>query len=358
MSKNGKAKFNAKVKKAKTQSAKQAMQDQADYEAAKRIVVDSTEAIYASAVKPTEDSVIFKGMNIDIADALSLRADSMIEFPLRDLYLEVPTKSGKKLKIHWRPINNDTRRKAIKTYLTHENRSPFFCPNVRVMNFSLDCIAAEVYYEYDGAYGVSFAIINPKEKTVDPHYNVLFGIKGHEPKKLTPGCDLIGIMSQSVVELSRKYPARYTAFVEVTKNVGNICKATQYLVGRFIAGEEIPKLPGLGMEKPESTHRNPTDSKPAKSKPKEPEKHVAYIYYDVEAGDMVISNSSRHYTAKWWIVRGHQRHLANGNVTQVTPHIKGDREDPDAQKALQEILSGIERIKYYQLIARRVIESK
>lgn len=358
MSKNGKTKFNAKVKKAKTQSAKRAMQEQADYEAAKRIIVDGTEALYAGSIKPTEDSVIFKGMNIDIADALSLRADSMIEFPLRDLYLQIPTKSGKKLKIHWRPINNDMRRKAIKAYLTRENHDIFSCRTLRVVNFTLDCIAAEVYYEYDGAYGVSFAIINPKEKTVDPHYDVLFGIKGYEPKKLTPGCDLIGIVSQSVVELSRKHPARYEAFVEVTANISNICKATQYLVSRFIAGEEIPKLPGLGLEKPESAHHNPTDSKPAKSKPKEPEKHVAYIYYDVEAGDIIVSDSSRHYTAKWWIVRGHQRHLPSGDVVQVTPYIKGDREDPDAQKALREILSGIERIKYYQLIARRVLESK
>ncbi|MDO4730276.1 MAG: hypothetical protein Q4A96_03730 [Candidatus Saccharibacteria bacterium] len=352
MSKNGKTKFNAKVKKAKTQSAKRAMQEQADYEAAKRIVVDDTEALYAGSVKPTEDSVIFKGMNIDIAEALILRADSMIEFPLRDLYLEVPTKNGKKLKIHWKPLNNDMRRKAIKTYLTHENHNLF----VRVINFSLDCIVAEVYYEYDNIYGISFAIINPKEKTFNPPYEKVFGIKGYGPKKLTPGCDLIGIVSQSAADIGCKNRARYEEFKDVAENVGIICKATQYLVSRFIAGEEIPKLPGLGLEKSASAHRNPTDSKPVKSKPKEPEKHVAYIYYDVEAGDIVISNSSRHYTAKWWIVRGHQRHLSSGDVVQVTPYIKGDREDPDAQKALQEILSGIERIKYYQLIARRVLE--
>lgn len=358
MSKNGKTKFNAKVKKAKTQSAKRAMQEQADYEAAKRIVVDDTEALYAGCVKPTEDSVIFKGMNIDIAEALILRADSMIEFPLRDLYLEIPTKNGKKLKIHWKPINNDMRRKAIKTYLTHTNRDPFFRQNVRVMNFSLDCIAAEVYYEYDSIYGISFAIINPKEKTFNPPYEKVFGIKGYEPKKLTPGCDFIGIVSQSAADIGHKNRARYEEFKDVVANVSIICKAAQYLVSRFIAGEEIPKLPGLGLEKSESTRRNPTNSKPAKSKPKEPEKHVAYIYYDVEAGDIVISNSSRHYTAKWWIVRGHQRHLPSGDVVQVTPYIKGDREDPDAQKALREILSGIERIKYYQLIARRVLESK
>lgn len=96
MSKNGKSKFNAKVKKAKTQSAKRAIQEQADYEAAKRIVVDDTEALYAGSVRPTEDSVIFKGMNIDIAEALILRADSIIEFPLRDLYLEIPAKKRQK----------------------------------------------------------------------------------------------------------------------------------------------------------------------------------------------------------------------------------------------------------------------
>ncbi len=358
MSKNGKTKFNAKVKKAKSQSAKRAMQEQADYEAAKRIVVDDTEALYAGSVKPTEDSVIFKGMNIDIAEALILRADSIIEFPLRDLYLEIPAKNGKKLKIHWKPINNDMRRKAIKTYLTHVNRDSFFSQNVRVMNFSLDCIAAEVYYEYDNIYGLSFAIINPKERTINPPYEEVFGVKGYKPKKLTPGCDFIGFVSQSAADIGYKNRARYEEFRDVTRNVGIICKATQYLVSRFIAGEEIPKLPGLGLEKPECTHRNSTDSKPAKSKPKEPEKHVAYIYYDVEAGDIVISNSSRHYAAKWWIVRGHQRHLSSGDVVQVTPYIKGDREDPDAQKALREILSGIERIKYYQLIARRVLESK
>lgn len=358
MSKNGKTKFNAKVKKAKTQSAKRAMQEQADYEAAKRIVVDGTEALYAGSVKPTEDSVIFKGMNIDIAEALILRADNMIEFPLRDLYLEIPTKNGKKLKIHWKPINNDVRRKAIKTYLTLGNRNPFLSHNVSVMNFSLDCIAAEVYYEYDNIYGISFAIINPKERTFNPPYVKVFDIKGYKPKKLTPGCDLVGIVSRSAADIGCRNRARYEEFKDVAENVGIICKAAQYLVSRFIAGEEIPKLPGLGLEKSESTHRNPTNGKPAKSKPKEPEKHVAYIYYDAEAGDIVISNSSRHYTAKWWIVRGHQRHLQSGNVVQVTPYIKGDREDPDAQKALREILSGIERIKYYQLIARRVLESK
>ncbi len=355
MSKNGKAKFNAKLKKAKAEAAKKQAESRNSFEIAKRIVAEESENLYPTAVKPTEESVIFRGMTLEVTDALIAQADEMVDFPLADFYLEVPTKRGKRLKIHWKPVGSN-RRGAIRTYLMGQHKDIYEYFNkttLHVCSFPEENVIAEIWHEYDGIYGVSFAVINRNEKEITIPTAKSLGADTHHSTVLTPGCDVFSILSESAVEAHAKHHAKYEEYMEAISNIGATCKVAQFLVSKFLSGEEIPSIPGLIMpEREPATTTNPKHSSSPKSK-KEPEKHIAYIYYDAEAGDVIISNSSRHYEAKWWIVRTHKRHLPSGKITTIPPYIKGDRDDPDAQKALAEVLSGIERIKYYQLIARR-----
>lgn len=333
MSKNSRTKSLAKIKKAKADAQKRQAQKQFELEQAKKRIITESDTLYAKQLPPTKDTVIFKGMTIPIADALTSQAALLTSFPLGDFYTEIPIREGKTLKLHWRPFESEERKKAARTYCLGAKHDAANNCDIHVSNFPLEAMIGEIYHEYDRTFGVSFVIFD---------------------KEIMTG-NTIGIMSTSAIDLYNRDRLRFEDFMHVSNHLEHFSFAIQYLVNAYMTGEEIPSFPELKASKDPASDSRPSSPtrKSAKPQPKDPQECVAYIRYDVEDGEITISNSSRQYEMSWWIVSGHKRHYKTGKISDVQPYIKGDKEHPDAQRALQEFKDGMQRIKYYHLIARR-----
>ena len=351
MSKNSMSKSQAKIKKAKADAQKRQAQKQLEakqeqkrleaeqaqkkleIEKAKKRIFSESENLYEHQLPPTKNTVIFKGMTIPIADALASQALSHVSFPLEDFYAEIPIRDGKTLKLHWRPFENEERKKAARTYIMNAKYDQADHRHVRCNDFPLEAMVGEIYHEYDSVPCVSFVVFD----------------------KNTFSGNTIGILSSALVDLYNEDRARYDEHIHVSNYIELFSFAIQYLVNAYMTGEEIPSFPELKTSKEPASDSRPSSStrKSTKPQPKDPQECVAYIRYDVEDGEITISNSSRQYEMSWWIVSGHKRHYKTGKVSDVQPYIKGDKENPDAQRALQEFKDGMQRIKYYHLIARR-----
>ena len=333
MSKNSRTKSQAKIKKAKADAQKRQAQKQLEHERAKKRIISESDALYEKQLPPTKDTVIFKGMTIPIADALTSQTAQLASFPLGDFYTEIPIREGKTLKLHWRPFESEERKKAARAYLLGAKRDAANDCDIYVSNFPLEAMIGEIYHEYNGVFGVSFVIFD---------------------KEIMAG-NTFGVISTGAIDLHNRDRLRFEGFMYVSNNLEHFSFAIQYLVNAYLTGEEIPSFPELKASKDPASDSGPSSPtrKPAKPQPKDPQECVAYIRYDVENGEITISNSSRHYEMSWWIVSGHKRHYKTGKISDVQPYIKGDKENPDAQRALQEFKDGMQRIKYYHLIARR-----
>lgn len=351
MSKNSRTKSQAKIKKAKADTQKRQAQKQLEakqeqrrleaeqarkkleIEKAKKRIFSESENLYEHQLPPTKNTVIFKGMTIPIADALTNQAASLTSFPLEDFYAEIPIRDGKALKLHWRPFENEERKKAARTYIMSAAYDQANHRRVHFYDFPLEAMIGEIYHEYDSVPCVSFVIFD----------------------KNTMSGNTIGILSSALVDLYNKDKTRYDEHMHISNHLEHFSFAIQYLVNAYLTGEEIPSFPELKASKDPASDSRPSSPtrKPAKPQAKDPQECVAYIRYDVENGEITISNSSRQYEMSWWIVSGHKRHYKTGKISDVQPYIKGDKENPDAQRALQEFKDGMQRIKYYHLIARR-----
>lgn len=351
MSKNSSVKFKAKQKKQAARNARREQKIENAINDAKIQITYYPGTLIEEKCAPDKDSVIFKGMTKEIVDLLNYNSSEITSFPLQDFYTEVKTKDGSILKLRWVPFECPIDRFAIYHYCRRncqifiEESSESLGKGIdhnAVLNevfgfdkFSPDSFVATVYISYKDVYSMGYVMSDFKSKSI---YLGMHHISYYQYKKTNP-------------ELFDKY---YYAM----DDIGKIILTIQKIVALYLNGEELPKLPisidssAKPRPKPnldDTRHNNPT---PRPEKPSEPS-CVAYIRYDAIGGKVSISNSSREYSMKWWIVSGHPRHYKNGKVSKIPPYIKGDKDDPDAQRALEEFKKGFNRIKYYHLVARK-----
>lgn len=351
MSKNSSVKFKAKQKKQAARNARreQKIKDSVDDAMMQLLYYPGT--LIDEKCMPDKNTIIFKGLTEEIVDLLAYKSSEITSFPLEDFYTEIKANNGSVFKLHWVPFESPVDRfsvyhfcrKNCQLYIQEEAefRKAKIDQNWTLNEvfgfdkFSPDSLLATVYISYEDIYSIGFVMSDLKSRT---SYLGMYHISYYKYKETNP-------------ELFDKY-------CYAMDNIGKSLLTIQKIVTLYLNGEELPKLPILidDSAKPrpkpdldDTRHHNPT---PKPEKPSEPS-CVAYIRYDAIGGKVSISNSSREYSMKWWIVSGHPRHYKNGKVSKIPPYIKGDKDDPDAQRALEEFKNGFNRIKYYHLVARK-----
>ena len=284
-------------------------------------------------IAPSKNTVIFKGMTLEIADRYSRTYHHDLQFPLEDLYAEVKTDLGT-LKIHWKPFDMPASRKAVRDYLNNsglKTKSPL----------KPEHILSTVYASVDGIYYIGNVIradISPEITassiiaTVTESYSKMVTECNSTPKEIAK-------------------IARRNKIDDIFSMIEPITYTIQTFVSLFLNDDPIPDL-GLDLsksEKAETSHsmsRTPKDSAPSNT-------HTASVYFDAETGKLVVGGGGKNYHMKWWIVSGHKRHMADGRIVNVQPYIKGDKTDPDAIKALDIFISAQKRVKCFKLVPKR-----
>ena len=284
-------------------------------------------------IAPSKNTVIFKGMTLEIADRYSRTYHHDLQFPLEDLYAEVKTDLGT-LKIHWKPFDMPASRKAVRDYLNNsglKTKSPL----------KPEHILSTVYASVDGIYYIGNVIradISPEITassiiaTVTESYSKMVAECNSAPKEIAK-------------------IARRNKIDDIFSMIEPITYTIQTFVSLFLNDDPIPDL-GLDLsksEKAETSHsisRTPKDSAPSNT-------HTASVYFDAETGKLVVGGGGKNYHMKWWIVSGHKRHMADGRIVNVQPYIKGDKTDPDAIKALDIFISAQKRVKCFKLVPKR-----
>lgn len=344
-------------KKYKEKQKKQAERSKRHGEKIEKAVKDAYEqllyypgTLIEEKCSPDKNTVIFKGMTEQIARFLIKDDNDVVDFPLTDFYAEVPIPNSGILKIRWTPFNPEFDKFSVYQ-LARDNykqllREKFNGLSEKLLNASLnetigfgnlsaDCVLSTIYVSFEDVYSISFLITDGKTTSL---YHDSWHI--------------------SCLSLEETNPELFEKCSHYLGEGGRYAFAIQYIVSMYLNGEEIPKLPVniSGNRKPNPKPLpNDSSSNSRPHKPAEPTEPncVAYIRYDALTGKVSISNSSREYSMKWWIVSGHRRHYADGRVVEIQPYIKGDKDDPQAQRALEEFKNGFRRIKYYHLVARK-----
>lgn len=369
MSKNSMSKTKARQKKKALRKAQSLQKKEKRLDDALMQIVYYPGSLIEEKCTPGKDTIVFKGMTTQIArsfkeymseewedestipdsETISSLESFQSPFPLNDFYAEIQTDTGSKLRMRWAPFEAPVSSADCLLlcrecyYATFKDEAIKRNANVNVRaevnrisgldKIQADDAYATIYMEYKGIYTIGYLFLNADSMT-----HII------RPKHI------------SQFELESKNVDLFKEYTKVAESLQTCAFAIQYIVKRYLNGIELPKLPisGEGKAEPEpkaQAKKHETESHSAKT-PTEP-KCIAYIRYDASDGKISISNSSREYSMKWWIVSGHRRHYSNGKIVEIPPYIKGDKNDPDAKRALSEFKSGFNRIKYYHLIARK-----
>lgn len=322
----------------------------------------------AGYIEPDDDTVIFKGLSTKILDELktTVTSNDYSFTALQNFYTEFKNEKGKTVKVRYMkpmaPYSPSDLLILMKDIYKARNQ---YSNEASVDTLEMlkkcdeDSFLATFFIEYDDEITMGYIMTDHEGAIQGIIVDTADVVKSVEAETIATNKYKRSQKEQDRIELS-KIHAKNALFEAMCILGLYAIYSVQYIICCYLKGEKLPKLdiPEPNSDPTSKTSR-PSRTPSAQKDPagKDPNNCVAYIYYDAKDGSVTIGGN-RNYSMRWWIVRGHQRHLQSGDVVQVTPYIKGDREDPDAQKALREILSGIERIKYYQLIARRVLESK
>ena len=349
MSQNSKKKSAAKRKHSVAAQNKRENERVKAFARNEDLLVNLPKSYFEELLAPSKDCVIFKGLTQNIADKLlvAFREDSensgftedFVKFdslPLSNFYAEIPLNNHQTVKIHWMPYTSPISKKEFHAYMkrkqTYDLKSRERIPTVDRVDFIEDEIYATIVIEYRGLYFYSHFFYSPRLRRMNA----------------------AGIYSNYMIDVFHNNRQAFDDYMANCRTFEYYILVIQHLVRIYLEGEEIPKIASKIIDgrhddgNTDNRHRETTPAKPSK----DPTECIAYIHLDAGNGKLTISDSSRAYSMKWWIVSGHLRHYANGKVIEIPPYIKGDKDDPDAQKALAEFVEGFKRVKYYHLIAR------
>lgn len=353
--------FNSKIRKSNERNK---AREQKVHQIEKAFLSESHDDL-KKYLAPTKDTVFFKGLNTNVIDALHMtEGDKLVldvahRCTLRDFYTEIPTPEGI-IKVHYMPAIAPCKPNDLLLYL----KQLFRCRQRegKNVNFVLetlqDCdensIIATSIIEFDDLIAISYTLSSPSHVSLTVSVDTIDIINQNKAEK-----EAFGEFQQSQDMQSQinwlKIKERNQRFTAMRVYAMNGIVAVQRLVYCYLEGIELPKV-GVTEHTPVPKPRKTSVSKPQTRKenppqPKDPQKCVAYIYYDTNDGKMSIGGD-RKYTMKWWIVGGHKRHYTSGKVSDIPPYIKGDKEDPDAQRALQVFIDCHKRIQCYKLVVR------
>jgi len=333
------------------------------------------DSIIAEKLKPTASTVIFKGMSLELANLINQEKDvSKLVFPLNDFYAEIKEPEGHILKIHYVPFEGPASRTDIFHYCRQLMGGIKFAANDNVFatdadvksqvadgtrTLTPDVLIATVYLEYRGDYSLCFMWHNPECQ--------ISCAQGVVSETMGGVCMDLQRLSKEIIKKERagvEDPAIRCEFLaaKIRLDTINYAKsfvatcvcAIQSAVETYLTGGTLPKLDVKPKKKPEKPNSIPTPRKvPSQPTAKNPSECIAYIHYESESGSLTINKSTKNYSMKWWIVSGHPRHYANGHVVDIQPYIKGEKDDPEAQKALEVFKGGYQKIRTFQMKAKR-----
>ena len=313
-------------------------------------------------LKPTKDTIVFKGMNCKIANAFfsaKPETEGTVRLCVGDFYLKTTTENGTPVEI-----------RLLPSFPSFDDSD--FMPAVRAalrrkVGDNKKTIIVEIADKKIEILG--YIIV----KYLDHYTTSICASLGDDEFYF---CDIDNYDSYDLAKRQNRLYTRFFQgpnrssvgeFYQVHNTTTEIADATtdaywglsaaMHIVWLYLNGEEIPSL-ALDSARitpkddfhPESCgyHEAKIENK---SENKAAENAVAYIYFDAIDGTLTISGNHK-YHLKWWIVRGHDRHYASGKISTVEPYIKGDKDDPDAQRALEVFKESKKRIRCFKLIAR------
>ena len=371
----------SKTKTTQQKHAKEAARKQAKLEERKKACQRAEKAlsalpdsVIAEKIKPTASTVIFKGMTAELAEMIDREKDIMkLVFPLNDFYAEIKEPLGHTLKIHYVPFESPASRGDTFHYcrylmgvkMSRNDTIVKIDVGDQIMSSARDItpddLIATIYLEYEGNYSLCFVWHNP--------YSEVCCAQGVVSETVGQLCRSLQEMSKELVRkekagiedpvLCDKFLAAHTRLEVINhqKNVviDYVC-AIQSVVETYLTGGTLPKLDVQPKKKPVNPKPKPSPAphkEPKEPSAKDPAECIAYIHYETESGTLVINKSTKNYSMKWWIVSGHSRHYKSGRVTEIEPYIKGDKDSPEAQKALEVFKGGYQKIRTFQMRAKR-----
>lgn len=314
----------------------------------------------AGYMKPDENAVIFKGLNMKVLEELKpvLVANAYDHTALSNFYTEFKNDKGKTVKVRFAnpmaPCSPSDLLLFIKDFYKDRRRGGWDVEDT--LEILSDCdensFLATFFIEYEGLitmgytvgtkHGIVHSILVDTANVLDSLKAEATAHSKHQKSK----------KEQDKVELDRIH-AKNTLFEAMCVLGLYSIYAIQYIVCCYLEGKKLPKL-AIGSDSvttpktPRSSHASSAQKGPAD---KDPNNCVAYIYYDCKDGSVSISGS-RNYSMRWWIVSGHKRHYLSGKIVDIPPYIKGDKDDPDAQRALKVFTETHQRIQCYKLVRR------
>ena len=224
------------------------------------------------------------------------------------------------LRIHWMPYDADVPKKAMRDYFMSKNIINLADNgNRNIHSFAPSDIVGTIYVGIGNIYSVGY-VIRIEE-------------------------------TSSVLQIATESAASNNA-CDLFADVENISYTIQTFVALYMNGDPIPDL-GITLETSTNVNnsKKTTTALPSPTAAANTDK-TACIYYRVDSNQLEIGGGGKEYHLKWWIVCGHDRHLLNGNVVHIEPYIKGDKDDPEAIKALAAFNAAKKRIRCFKLVPK------
>ena len=307
-------------------------------------------------LKPSKDTVIFKGLNEKVIECFHPLVGSCVFniLALEDFYTEFKYR-GETVKIRFMKPVYPCSPNNLLAYAKNEYRERV--KDAESAKFVLERLSkcsdnpflATFFVECNGIISMSYVT----ENLQDPYKRFLVEIETTDVIRMRKNEKNIASKKnrndRDEAELDKM------KHFEETLIIGGLATyVVQYIVGCYLDGENLPKFDISESDlvpTPKAPRSSHASSAPKEPTGKDPNNCVAYIYYDCNDGSVSISGS-RSYGMRWWIVSGHKRHYTSGKVIDVAPYIKGDKDDPDAQRALKVFTETHQRIQCYKLVKR------
>lgn len=316
----------------------------------------------AGYIKPDDDTVIFKGLNTKVLDELktTITSNDYSFTALQNFYTEFKNEKGKTVKVRYMkpmaPCSPSDLLILMKDIYKGQNQYDNE-DAVDILEMLKKCdedsFLATFFIEYDDEITMGYIMTDYEGAIQGIIVDTADVIKSVEAETIATNRYERSRKEEDRIELSKIYTKN--KLFEAMCILGLFAiYSVQYIICCYLKGEKLPKL-DISEPNSDSTSKTSRSSRtPSAQKgpaDKDPNNCVAYIYYDAKDGSVTIGGN-RNYSMRWWIVSGHKRHYISGKIVDIPPYIKGDKDDPDAQRALKVFTETHQRIQCYKLVKR------
>ena len=310
----------------------------------------------ARYVEPDDDTVIFKGLSTKILDELktTVISNDYSFTALQNFYTEFKNEKGKTVKVRYTkpmaPCSPSDLLILMKDIYKRGNQYSNE-DTVDILEMLKKCnedsFLATFFIEYgyimtDHEGAIQGIIVNTADVIKSVEAETIATNKYKRSQKEQDRIELSKICNKNALFEAMCILGLYAIY------------SVQYIICCYLKGEKLPKL-DVSEPNSDSTSKTSRSSRTSSAQKdpadKNPNNCVAYIYYDAKDGSVTIGGN-RNYSMRWWIVSGHKRHYISGKIVDIPPYIKGDKDDPDAQRALKVFTETHQRIQCYKLVKR------